>query len=144
MSAANRAMVQQLYVEQNNHDVSVMMELLNDCIFHMPLVGDLRGEALRQFFASTLTAFPDIDRTVEELISDDAAHVVSRWTATGTHRGYFMSVAPTGKRVTITGLSIHRINNGKIVEEWSQWDSLGLLQQLGVMPTIKSEAKAAQ
>jgi predicted ester cyclase len=54
-----------------------------------------------------------------------------------------MGVAPTGKRVTMTGISIHRIADGKIVEEWQQWDSLGLMQQLGVVPTLKFEVKAA-
>ena len=142
MSASKRAMVQQLFNDGlNNHDLSVTMKLLADCIFHMPLVGDLRGEALSQFLASTLAAFPDIQRTVEDQFTDDA-HVVTRWTLTGTHQGQFLGIAPTGKRVTITGISIHRLCGGKIVDEWQQWDSFGLMQQLGVMPTIKSEAKA--
>jgi steroid delta-isomerase-like uncharacterized protein len=133
-------MVQYLFNDGlNHHDLSVVMELLADCVFHMPLVGDLQGEALSQFWATTLTAFPDAQRTIEEQFSDDI-HVVSRWTATGTHQGHFMGVAPTGKRVTITGICIHRICGGKIVEEWQQWDSFGLMQQLGVMPTLKSEA----
>lgn len=54
-----------------------------------------------------------------------------------------MGITPTGKRVTITGISIHRIASGKIVEEWQEWDSLGLMQQLGVVPTFKFEERAA-
>ena len=66
MSASNRAVVQRWFDDGlNNHDFSVIMELCSDCIFHMPLVGDLRGEALGQFFATLLNAFPDLQRTVQ-------------------------------------------------------------------------------
>jgi steroid delta-isomerase-like uncharacterized protein len=142
MSAANKALVQRLFLEMDRHDFLTMMELCSDCVYHLPLVGVLRGEALNQFFVSMLAAFPDHERTVEDQFSDDL-HVVTRWTATGTHQGQFMGVAPTGKRVTITGISIHRIRDGKIVEEWQEWDSLGLMQQLGVVPTLKHKAAGA-
>jgi steroid delta-isomerase-like uncharacterized protein len=108
----------------------------------MRLVGELRGEAVKQFHAYLFAAFPDAQRTVEDQLTDDQ-NVVTRWTASATHQGEFMGVAPTGKRVTMTGISIHRIADGKIVEEWQQWDSLGLMQQLGVVPTLKFEVKAA-
>jgi steroid delta-isomerase-like uncharacterized protein len=144
MSASNRAIVQRLFSEGlNNHDVSVIAAVFGDCIYHMPLVGELRGEALKQFFAYILDAFPDAQRTVEEQVEDGSQTVVTRWRSTGTHQGEFMGIAPTGKRVTITGISIHRIASGKIVEEWQEWDSLGLMQQLGVVPSFKFEAKAA-
>jgi len=54
-----------------------------------------------------------------------------------------MGIASTGKRVTFTGISIHRIADGRIIEEWQEWDSLGLMQQLGVIPTFKSQDRAA-
>jgi predicted ester cyclase len=60
--------------------------------------------------------------------------VASRWTARGTHRGELMGIAPTGKQVTVTGINIERIANGKLVEGWSNYDTLGMLQQLGVIP----------
>jgi steroid delta-isomerase-like uncharacterized protein len=144
MSASNRAIVQRLFNEGlNNRDFSVIAELFGDCIYHLPLIGELRGEALKQFFAYIFDAFPDAQRTVEEQVTDDNQTVVTRWRATGTHQGEFMGIAPTGKRITITGISIHRIASGKIVEEWQEWDSLGLMQQLGVVPSFKFEAKAA-
>jgi len=119
-----------------------MTELYSDCIYHLPLVGELRGEALRQFFAAVFVAFPDAERTVEDQFTDDI-HVVTRWTATGTHRGQFMGIAPTGKRFSITGITIDRVANGRIVEEWQQWDALGLMQQFGVVPKFQYEATAA-
>jgi len=142
MSASNRAIIQHLFNELNNQNFAAMMELCSDCTYHMPMVGNLRGEPLKQFFTSLSNAFPDAQRTVEDQFTDDI-HVVTRWTAAGTHKGPFMGIAPTGKRVTITGISIHRISGGKIVEEWQEWDSLGLMQQLGVIPTFKDEPKAA-
>jgi steroid delta-isomerase-like uncharacterized protein len=96
-----------------------------------------------RFYASLLSAFPDIQRTVEDQFTDESQMVVTRWTATGTHLGYFMGIAPTGKRLTVTGIAIHRIASGQIVEEWQEWDTLGLMQQLGVVPTFKFETRAA-
>ena len=63
--------------------------------------------------------------------------VVSRWTARGTHRGELMGIAPTGKQVAVTGINIERFANGKLVEGWSNYDTLGMLQQLGVIPTLR-------
>jgi len=77
------------------------------------------------------------------MVTDGIQNVVTRWTAIGTHQGPFMGIAPTGKRFTITGISFLRIFDGKIVEEWQQWDSLGLLQQLDVIPRFQHEASAA-
>ena len=56
-----------------------------------------------------------------------------RWTGRGTHKGDLMGIAPTGKQLTITGISILRIASGKIIEEWGEMDMLGALQQLGIM-----------
>jgi steroid delta-isomerase-like uncharacterized protein len=144
MSASNRAIVQRVFIDGlNSHDVTVVMELYSDAVCHFPLVGELKGEAVRRFFASLLSAFPDIQRRSEDQFTDDLNHVVTRWTATGTHLGDFMGIAPTGNRVTVTGIAIHRIASGQIVEEWQEWDTLGLMQQLGVVPTFKFETLAA-
>jgi predicted ester cyclase len=69
---------------------------------------------------------------------------VTRWSFTGTHHGEFMGLAPAGKQVTTSGIVISRIVEGKIVEEWEEWDTLGFLQQLGAVPSLgKAEDKAA-
>ena len=57
-----------------------------------------------------------------------------RWTARGTHQGELLGITPTGKKFSITGISFLRIANGKIAEQWVNWDTLGLLQQLGAVP----------
>jgi hypothetical protein len=91
-----------------------------------------------QFLASLFAAFLDVERKVEGQLADGVNNVVTCWTATGTHQGEFMGIAPTGRQFTISGITIDCISGGKIIEEGQQWDSLGLMQQLGVIPTLHS------
>ena len=88
----------------------------------------------RQMIAHFQEAFPDGRNTSDELLAD-GDKVVQRWTYRGTHRGVFQGIPPTGKQVALTGISIWRVEDGKIVESWHELDSLGLMQQLGVIPT---------
>ena len=62
--------------------------------------------------------------------------VATRWTGRGTHTGELMGIPPTGKQVTVVGITISRVEDGKVVEEWTNWDTLGMLQQLGVVPEL--------
>lgn len=89
-------------------------------------------EGLKALAQGYLAAFPDLAFTIEEQIAEGDL-VVSRWTATGTHQGDLMGIPATGKQVRVTGVTIDRIQGGKIVETWTSWDRLGLLQQLGVV-----------
>ncbi|HXF61522.1 MAG TPA: ester cyclase [Caldilineaceae bacterium] len=91
------------------------------------------AQGLKQFVSIYRAAYPDTHFTVEDVIAE-GDKVAVRWTATGTHRGELMGIAPTGKRVTVTGIAISRIENGKIAESWNNFDALGQLQQLGVIP----------
>jgi steroid delta-isomerase-like uncharacterized protein len=94
-------------------------------------MGGVEGE--KQTVAMYRTVFPDLRFTMEEVIGEGDRAVV-RWTARGTHRGALMGVAPTGKHMVITGISILRVAHGKIAEHRLNWDTLGMLQQLGVVP----------
>jgi len=80
-----------------------------------------------------LTAFPDLHFTVEDLIAE-GDKVVARLTVRGTQLGAFMGTPPTGKQATSTAIDINRMAGGKSVEHWLNMDTLGLLQQLGVIP----------
>ena len=71
-----------------------------------------------------------------EEVRAEGEKVVVRWTARGTHRGELMGIPPTGKQVVTSGISILRIANGKIAEQWDIFDNLGMLQQMGVIPTM--------
>jgi steroid delta-isomerase-like uncharacterized protein len=98
---------------------------------HMPNgVGDRRD--WRQAIAMYRSAFPDSQVTFEELIGTGNT-VVGRWSATATHTGRLPGVAPTGKRIAVSGITIYRLSDGKIVEAWEQLDMLGMWQQLGVV-----------
>jgi len=79
-------------------------------------------------------AFPDMRMTIDDMAAD-GDRVVLRWTARGTNTGEMMGMPATGKPVTVTGMSLNRLVAGKIVEGWTNFDALGMLQQLGVIPT---------
>jgi len=90
------------------------------------------------------TAFPDIHLTVEDIIAEGET-VMTRWSCRGTHKGDLNGIAPTGKQFNITGVTIARLSNGKLVEGYVNWDALGLMQQLGVVPDLaKAKAVAAK
>ena len=105
---------------------------------HDPANPDLpKGpEAMRQIIKRYRTAFPDSRFTVEEQIVEGDL-VATRWTSQGTHKGPLRDIAPTNKKVKLSGLTLNRISRGKVVESWSNWDALGLMQQIGAVPTPK-------
>jgi steroid delta-isomerase-like uncharacterized protein len=81
-----------------------------------------------------LTAFPDLNATVEDVIAE-GNKVVTRYTIRGTHQGEIEEFGPpTGKQIELEGITIHRIEDGKIVEEWERYDNLSVLRQLGLVP----------
>ncbi len=80
-----------------------------------------------------IDGFPDGRITVDDQIAE-GDKVASRWTARGTQTGEVAGIAPTGKQVTVSGLTISRLEDGMVVEEWTTWDTLGMLVQLGAIP----------
>jgi predicted ester cyclase len=91
-------------------------------------------EGLKQANEHFLAAAPDGYHVVEDMIAE-GDKVITRLSAYGTHTGELFGIPPTDKQVSMTAIAIHRIENGKIVEHWSEVDNLGLMQQLGVVPT---------
>ena len=94
---------------------------------------DIGLEQFRVFATGLRSAFPDTKVTIDYII-EQGDRVVARWTATMTHKGEFLGIAPTGKKATVTGTTTQRIVGGKIVEGWDNWDQLGLLVQIGAVP----------
>jgi steroid delta-isomerase-like uncharacterized protein len=86
-------------------------------------------------------AFPDARWTVDELFTANGERVVVQWTGSGTQNGELMGIAPTRKSVRVTGTWVFKITGGKIVESWNHWDCLGMLQQLGVVPSLVDTKK---
>jgi steroid delta-isomerase-like uncharacterized protein len=90
-------------------------------------------EAFRAQWRQWHAAFPDLHFAIDDLVAEDDK-VVTRWTLTGTHRGDFMGIPPTGTSIRVTGMSLDRIANGQIQEGFDGWDALGLRRQLGAIP----------
>jgi len=86
-------------------------------------------ELYKQFIVRTRSAFPDFHATIEDQIAEGDV-VVTRWSGHGTHQGIHMGIPPTHKQITMTGIVIERIVDGKAVEGWMEMDMLGMLQQL--------------
>ena len=95
-------------------------------------------EGTRRFTEMYRNAFPDIQMSVEDMIAE-GDKVVTRWTVRATHQGELMGIPPSGKRVEVTGISIDRIEGGKFLETWCNYDALGIMQQLGVMDFSSQE-----
>ena len=94
------------------------------------------GEAFKTLLKEFRSAFTDSNLDTEEEIAE-GDKVVTRYTSRGTHKGEFMGIPATGKEVVSTGIVISRIAEGKIAEDWEEFDGIGYLQQLGVIPPIE-------
>jgi steroid delta-isomerase-like uncharacterized protein len=90
-------------------------------------------DSARQLAVGFLSAFPDWHGSVEDVFAE-GDRVVNRWTGHGTHTMPLMGIPPTGKHVTMEGITIFRVANGKVAQQWSHADQLGLMRQLGVIP----------
>jgi len=145
MSEHNKAIVRRLFTELwNNGNLLVADELFapNYAHYDPPTPDFGRGpDSEKKRAALYRTAFPDLHLTIEDVIAEGET-VMTRWSCRGTHKGDLNGIAPTGKHITITGLTVARVSNGKIVEGYVNWDALGLMQQLGVVPQLANRAKA--
>ena len=92
-----------------------------------------QAEAAKQEAADFRQGFPDVVSTIEDIIAE-GDKVVAHWRARATHQGEYMSIPPTGKEVEFTGISLYRIEAGKIAESWTAEDELGLMRQIGAVP----------
>jgi steroid delta-isomerase-like uncharacterized protein len=138
MSEENKAVVRRFneLVEQywRTGDADAFDEIVaSDFIHHSPgLPPDLEG--MKQALPMFRAAFPNMSYRVEDMIAE-GDKVVDRLTWQATHQGELMGIPPTGNLVTVTEMHISRIADGKIVERWGQPDMLGLMRQLGAIPT---------
>ena len=97
-------------------------------------------EGTKQLVTMYRNAFPDVHFTIDEQIAE-GDKVMTRWTAHGTHQGELAGIPATGKSSTVTGISLDRIVNGKIAENWAIFDEFGMMQQLGVISTPEMAVK---
>ena len=144
MSEQNKTAVRRLFDELwNKGNLPVADELIAPIYTHhdasTPDVG--RGpEGEKKRVTHYRNAFSDVRLTIEDIIAEDET-VIARWSCRGQYKGELNGIAPTGKQVAITGITIARFANGKMVQGYVNWDALGLMQQLGVVPEL-GKAKA--
>lgn len=136
MKAVSRRWYEELF---NQGQLDVADEICAETYANLDLYGPPGGWPIGPAGAKAVvvtyrTAFPDIAFTIEEQIAE-GSRVVTRWTARGTQNGLLPGgITPTGRPVTVTGISIERYENGKMVESRVNWDFFGMMQQLGVIP----------
>jgi len=133
---ANKAVARRTWDEAaNQRNLDLIEELFTpDLVWHEP-DRDIHGyDEAKQYMSMFNVAFPDISATVEDEIAE-GDKVVTRYTGRGTHLGETEAFGPpTGRHIEFQGISIYRFEGGKIAEEWALFDTLKMLQQLGLAP----------
>ncbi len=134
----NKLLVRRLFEEVlNQRNLGLIDEFFSPNHVEHASTGPVHGpDGMKQYYLIYLTAFPDAHYTVEDQIAE-GDKVVTRWSVRGTHTGELMGLPATGKQGTVTGIGIVRFEGGKLVEAWTEFDALGLLQQLGVVPAMR-------
>ncbi|MGH8651546.1 MAG: ester cyclase [Gammaproteobacteria bacterium] len=143
MSTENKEIIRRLIDEVwNQREIHVLDEIIAaDAFIHSPTVPNLsRGpEGAKQYVQLFWAAFPDLRVTTDDLVAE-GDKVALRWSASGTHKGKLLGIEPTGKPMTITGQAIYTIVRGKITEDWINADTMGMLQQLGIVPRLHTRS----
>lgn len=139
----NKAFVRNFFEEVwNNQNLDYLDEVYSpDFVLHALWQNTSAGGAIeatgtepaKKVIGGWLKGFPDIKVTVEDQVGEGDL-VGSRHSSHGTHEAEFMGIPPSGKEATVTGMTITRIADGKIVEAWTCWDALGMFEQLGMAP----------
>jgi steroid delta-isomerase-like uncharacterized protein len=134
MPTDNKAIVRRLYDEVwNKRRLEVADALISPShALNDPLASDsqIGPKLYKQRVVEFTNSFPDCRFSIEDMIAEKGK-VVACWTISGTHKGEFMDIPATGKKVSVEGITIHLITNGKILDSYARWDALGLLRQLG-------------
>ncbi len=147
MTAENKALIQRFCEVVNTKNFAAVEGFVED-FFAVNYVAhenskpgtSVSHRGIKQYLNRFYAVMPDLHITVEDLVAE-GDKVVIRWTMRGTHAGEFMGSAPTGNSVTVKAIECFRIADGRIVERWSNWDQLALLQQLGVLPLAGENKK---
>lgn len=145
MSTENKNIVRRLYDEVwNKRKLDVVAQIISPthALLDPFVSGSQVGPELYCRRVLDLTSsFPDLRFTLEDVIAEKDKVVVS-WVIFGTHKGDFMNIAATGKKVSVEGITIHYIRDGKILDSNARWDAMGLLRQLGALPALGRSKEA--
>lgn len=135
MSEENKAVVRRWVEAFNEGDIEAVDELLTDSyVRHDPNSPEVHGpEEEKRLIAMYLTAFPDLHFTVEDMVAE-GGKVATRIGISATHRGELLGIPPTEKRLAFTAMELYRLAEGKFDEQWVNVGTLGMMQQIGVIP----------
>ena len=136
-AASNRALIQRFYDEGwNGNNLDVYDELVtDDFVDHQAIPGLPAGrEGFKQLNVMFKSAFPDVWVDVDNIVAEDDK-VACRWTSTGTHTGELFGIPATNRKVSVTATVWYRVENGRLAEGWINRDDVGLMRQLGVIPS---------
>jgi len=146
MSTENKDIVRRLYDEVwNKRKLDVVAQLISPshALLDPFVSGSQVGpELYRRRVLELTSSFPDLRFTLDDVIAEKDKVVVS-WMISGTHKGDFMNITPTGKKVSVEGITIHYLRDGKILDSNARWDALGLLRQLGALPPLGQRKEAS-
>ena len=139
----NKELARRYYEECWNRGQVANLEqcVAKDCRNHDPVFPSLEPgiDSLRRHITMCRSSFPDLRFKIDDIIAE-RDEVVVHWTAQGTQEGQFLGIAPTRKKASVTGTSIHRMKSQRIAEQFTEWNVLTLLEQLGVATTPKLQA----
>jgi steroid delta-isomerase-like uncharacterized protein len=136
----NKALVRRFFeVGPSRGDLAAANELLSPSFsVHTPLPSAQGIQGINEIITTCRTAFEHLDVTIEDMVAE-GDKVAARFTAHGIHKGSFMNLPPTGRPITMTGIEIFRIEDGKIAELWGEANLLGLMAQLGIIPALSPQ-----
>jgi len=137
MSEENKAVLRRLYEEVwNEGNLDAIDEIISpNFTAHNAQPGTSPDrEGTKQFILAYRSAFPDVHLQIEDQVAE-GDKVVTRFSAHGTHQGELMGIPATGKEINITGIGLNRVEGGQIVESWTEFDMMRMMEQLGVIPS---------
>jgi steroid delta-isomerase-like uncharacterized protein len=137
----NKQVVRELFEAADRQDIEGMEQLVSStsCIFHFPGIPPMDWNTHKQFFTAFTSSFPDLRHEIVDLVAEEDK-VAVRFNVTGTHKGEFQEIPPTGKKVSCIAVDFITLRDNKIVEDWVSVDMMGLMQQIGA---ISADAHAS-
>ena len=132
----NKQVVRQVFEFYNQHDIEKVEKLFSPKhVFHFPGAPPMDWNSHKQFIVGLSKAFPDVHFKIEDILAEGHNKVAYRLTVSGTHKGEFQGIQPTNKKVSFSSTGILNIVDGKVEEDWVDADVMGLMQQIGAIPS---------
>jgi steroid delta-isomerase-like uncharacterized protein len=132
----NKQLVRQYFEAYDQQDTERIGQLVssNNYSFHISGMQHMDWNGTKQFYAAAWSAFPDLHHEILDIVVE-GDKVAVRYNIIGTHKGEFQGISPTGKEVSFSAMGFITLIDGKVAKEWEVADNMGLMQQIGAIPT---------